>query len=202
MAATQLSTSHLFSRPVVPDIADFCSPVIQSRPNEMLYLLSLVLYLFNPAPNRLELTSCPASPACLLFHYKRPSFGIPGTYGTLPPISYTHEKADRPRPLVHNPTSSAKPYAEDVYSQPEKFHNMSLTVRYRSRRCVMDQEMGVCEGNTHVMHGRSRMAVDPRIATMPGRSTSGFHRPGRHCMHQVRSAVMWFWGRELPARVP
>ena len=25
------------------------------------------------------------------------------------------------------------------------------------------------------MHGRSRMTIDPRIPTMPGRSTSGFH---------------------------
>ena len=24
------------------------------------------------------------------------------------------------------------------------------------------------------------MAIDPRILAMPGRSTSGFHRPGRH----------------------
>ena len=28
------------------------------------------------------------------------------------------------------------------------------------------------------MHGRSRVAVDPRIPTMPGRGVSGFHRPG------------------------
>ena len=39
------------------------------------------------------------------------------------------------------------------------------------------------------MHGRSRMTIDPRIPTMPGRSTSGFHRPGRHRLHQARSAV-------------
>ena len=29
-------------------------------------------------------------------------------------------------------------------------------------------------GCTHVMHGRSRMTIDPRIPTMPGRNTSGF----------------------------
>ena len=29
----------------------------------------------------------------------------------------------------------------------------------------------------------SYMAVDPRTSTMPGRSTSGFHRRGRHCLH-------------------
>ena len=27
------------------------------------------------------------------------------------------------------------------------------------------------------------------ISTMPRRSTSGFHQPGRHCLHQGRSAV-------------
>ena len=29
---------------------------------------------------------------------------------------------------------------------------------------------------THVMHGRSRITIIPRILTMAGRSTSGFHR--------------------------
>ena len=28
-----------------------------------------------------------------------------------------------------------------------------------------------------VMHGRSRMAIDPRVPTMSGRDTSSFHRP-------------------------
>ena len=42
----------------------------------------------------------------------------------------------------------------------------------------------------HVMHGRSRMTIDPRIPTMQERSiTSGFHRPGRHCLHRARRAV-------------
>ena len=41
----------------------------------------------------------------------------------------------------------------------------------------------------HVMHGRSRVTVDPHIPTMPGRSTSDFHRAGRHCSRQARSAV-------------
>ena len=38
-------------------------------------------------------------------------------------------------------------------------------------------------GGTHVMRGRSHMAVDPRTPTTPGRSTSRFHRPGRNCLH-------------------
>ena len=42
------------------------------------------------------------------------------------------------------------------------------------------------DGRTHVMHGRSRMIMNPRIPTMPGRSSSGFHRPGvKHCLHQA-----------------
>ena len=42
----------------------------------------------------------------------------------------------------------------------------------------------------HFMHGRSRMTIDPRIPTWPGRSTSGFRGPGGHGMHQApRSAV-------------
>ena len=39
------------------------------------------------------------------------------------------------------------------------------------------------------VHGRSCMTINPCIPTMPGRSTSGFHRPGRYCSHQARSAV-------------
>ena len=33
--------------------------------------------------------------------------------------------------------------------------------------------------------GCSRMTIDPRIPTMPGRGTLGFHRPGRRCLHQA-----------------
>ena len=35
-------------------------------------------------------------------------------------------------------------------------------------------DAGVFEKNTPTQHGRSRRTVDPRIPTMPGRSTSGF----------------------------
>ena len=44
-------------------------------------------------------------------------------------------------------------------------------------------------GGTQFAHGRGRMTIDPRIHTIPPRSTSGFHQPGRHCLHQARSAV-------------
>ena len=36
-----------------------------------------------------------------------------------------------------------------------------------------------------LMHGRSRMTLDPHILAMQGRSLSGFHRPDRHCLHQA-----------------
>ena len=46
------------------------------------------------------------------------------------------------------------------------------------------------------VHSLPRMSVvvfttepDPRIPTMPGRRTSGFHRPGRHCWCRARSAL-------------
>ena len=42
---------------------------------------------------------------------------------------------------------------------------------------------------TQCVHGRSRKTIKPRIPTMPGRSMFGFHQPGRHCLHQARSAV-------------
>ena len=35
----------------------------------------------------------------------------------------------------------------------------------------------------------SRMTIDPRIPTVPGRSTSGFHEPRKHWPHQARSAM-------------
>ena len=35
---------------------------------------------------------------------------------------------------------------------------------------------------TQFVHGRSRMAIDPRTPAMPGRSALGFHQPGSHCL--------------------
>ena len=39
-----------------------------------------------------------------------------------------------------------------------------------------------------IMHGRSLMAIDALTPTTTGRSKSGFQLPGRHCLHQARSA--------------
>ena len=37
-------------------------------------------------------------------------------------------------------------------------------------------------GVLDIIHGRSRMTIDPRIPTIPGRRTLGFHPPGGHCL--------------------
>ena len=38
------------------------------------------------------------------------------------------------------------------------------------------------------MHGRTRVNVDPRITTIPGRNTSGSLLPERQCLLQMRNA--------------
>ena len=43
----------------------------------------------------------------------------------------------------------------------------------------MRREGGEGGWYTQFVHGRSRMTIDPRIPIMPGRSTLGFHQPGR-----------------------
>ena len=54
---------------------------------------------------------------------------------------------------------------------------------------VFEENLIGRRGCTQFLHGRTRMTVDPRITTMPGRSRSGLHQPGRHWLHQARSAV-------------
>ena len=40
------------------------------------------------------------------------------------------------------------------------------------------------------------MTIDRSIPIVPGRSSPGFHRPGRHCLHQARSALIC-WGKRM-----
>ena len=40
-------------------------------------------------------------------------------------------------------------------------------------------------GGAYSLSCISRMTIDPRTPTMSGRSTSGFHRPGLICLHDV-----------------
>ena len=51
-----------------------------------------------------------------------------------------------------------------------------------------------------IVHGHSRLIVDPRIPTTPGRSASGFHRPGRHCLQQARGAARR-WASRMKAEL-
>ena len=82
---------------------------------------------------------------------------------------------------------------ETISSKP--FRTRRIAPHLQSHRCRENQLGNSSEaggwggGCTHVMHGRSRMAIDPctPTPTMPERSTSSFHRPGRHCLHQARS---------------
>ena len=67
--------------------------------------------------------------------------------------------------------------------------NSSTKNRLPKVRQRANAMVGFAGGCTHVMDGGSRVTMDPHIPTVPGRSTSDFHRPGRHCLHQARSAV-------------
>ena len=50
---------------------------------------------------------------------------------------------------------------------------------FRPRLSVaVDRHGGSNGGYNQFVHGRSHMTIDPRIPTMPGWSTSGFHQPG------------------------
>ena len=69
---------------------------------------------------------------------------------------------------------------------------VSNSSRNEEARCAPSLGGG---GSTHAMHGRSRMTIDPCIATSPGRSSLGFHRPGKRCLHQAQSVVRcWYEG--------
>ena len=61
---------------------------------------------------------------------------------------------------------------------------------------------GMEEGCARAMHGRGRRIIDPRLLTMLRRSAPGFHRPGRHCLHQARSAVRCWSSRMKGALHP
>ena len=58
----------------------------------------------------------------------------------------------------------------------------------REREGGGEREGGREGGGTHFTHSRSK-TIAPRIPTMRGRSTSDFHGPGRHRVHQARSVV-------------
>ncbi|CAN0231465.1 unnamed protein product [Laminaria digitata] len=67
-----------------------------------------------------------------------------------------------------------KAFAQYIFLYVYRFLPICKTQTFDSDSCSIS--------NTSVpifMHGRGRMTIDPRIPTMPGRSTSGYRRPGR-----------------------
>ena len=104
--------------------------------------------------------------------------------GTCPPhlVGARHQP---PRPPRCPPQSATHPQGTNV--SPAK--RCRREVKAGGREGQPKKAMGVGRGGTQFVHGHSRMTIDPRIPTMLGRSTSGFHQPGRHCSHQARSAV-------------
>ena len=68
-----------------------------------------------------------------------------------------------------------------------------IIIHGRSR---MTTATSVWGGVLIITYIRSCMTVDPRIPTMPGRSTSGFHRPGRHG-GVTRLFLVWVFDRQL-----
>ena len=49
---------------------------------------------------------------------------------------------------------------------------------------------------THFMHSRSRFTIGPRIPTMPGRGTSGFHPGARFRLRRLELKDGMTRGRE------
>ena len=88
--------------------------------------------------------------------------------------------------LTNRQAESARAKAGKIRCQSTK-HKKAKNWECRTLCAVeMKATIGGGEGGcTQFVHGHSRMTIDPRIPTMPGRSTSGFHQPGRHCLHQA-----------------
>ena len=65
------------------------------------------------------------------------------------------------------------------------FFVASFVVSSSREKFVKEHRCFFLGGGAQFVHGRSRMTIDPCIPTMPGRSTSDFHQPGRHCLHHA-----------------
>ena len=72
-----------------------------------------------------------------------------------------------PSPLVVPRNRTAPAHHSDI---PPQFLHAGV-IKGREGRCGCRSWVW---GSKHVVHGRSRMAIDPRVPTMPGRSTVGF----------------------------
>ena len=82
-------------------------------------------------------------------------------------------------------TSCFSPTRQPCYGRRGSVFGLSVIGCY-ARVTALLRYGGGC---THFMHSRSRVSIDRRVPAMPGRRTPGFHRPGRHRVHETRSAV-------------
>ncbi|CAM9709040.1 unnamed protein product, partial [Laminaria digitata] len=98
-------------------------------------------------------------------------------YGTLPSgIERFDLLLSQGSPADFHPFRSGSPSENSRRSISEVGVVAATTVsnpEYETRQCWGGG------GVIIIMHGGSRMTMDPRIPTVPGRSMKGFHRPGR-----------------------
>ena len=110
------------------------------------------------------------------------------------PVYATSSATGAPGPGLRTPEGGSAepppwPTRPSAVAAPRTWHNFVFGCCIQAGRAWCGGEGEAGWGGTHVMHGRSRKITDPRTPTMPGRSTSGFHPPGRHCSQRARSAV-------------
>ena len=92
-----------------------------------------------------------------------------------------HRAVDRNRPRI-----VLRPFLRP----PGPAASTALVPFWMSVRVILlvdNRPRGEGGGCTQFVHGRNRITIDPRITTMPGRSTSGYHRTGKDCLNQSRS---------------
>ena len=97
--------------------------------------------------------------------------------------AYSQKKKNHRNQLLRAPCSVRKDAIRFESTREERADFFS---RKETARTVVGRRGKWCPP---FVRGRSHMTIDPRIPTMLGRSTSGFHQPRRHGLHQARSAV-------------
>ena len=95
----------------------------------------------------------------------------------------------KPTPISHTCTYCTTHIHRQSLADVASMKTSATNVTQKQVALCHERATLSARGCTHVMQGRSRMTIDPGMATIPGRSTSSFHRPGRHCLHQARSAA-------------
>ena len=93
---------------------------------------------------------------------------------------------------IHLYTSSAGP-VPSTHARGQQRMGRSQNRPFPRTRAQCEKKVGRAGGASVliIMYGHSLEPIVPRIPIMLGRSTSGFYRPGRHRVHQARSAVRY-----------